>query len=126
MSEHNKELQGEELRESRFGYPRDFAREYMMEMRYNQMTPRQAFRKTAKSSWISEESREWAKARPEMEELLSEISDDELIKRINALTRALEKSIRFGEREDSMSTRSIREGIERLMTELDLRTQPVV
>lgn len=126
MIDGDKELQLSVHLVESLGYPDDFAREFIMEMRYNRKPADEAFRRAARSSWISEQSREWAKARPEYKEkLLSELPDEELITRINAFTRALEIHIRFDEgREDSMTAQSIREDIEKLTNELDRRTQP--
>lgn len=127
MSEFIKELKGQELTEylvSRFGYPEDFAREFVMEMTYNGHRNDEAFRKTAKSSWISEQSREWAEARPEYKRTavdLSSLSDDEIFSRYARLSEVRERALKHNPKCD---VSSLDEPMRRFIDELDRRTQP--
>lgn len=124
MIDGDKELQLSVHLVESLGYPDDFAREFIMEMRYNRKPADEAFRRAARSSWISEESREWAKARPEYKEEkvdLSSLSEDEIFSRYARLSEVRERTLKYN---PNFDVSSLDEPMRRLIDELDRRTQP--
>ena len=124
MIDGDKEIEIRKYLVEGLGYPDDFAREFIMEMRYNRHLSDEAFRRAARSSWISEESREWAKARPEYKEEkvdLSSLSEDEIFSRYARLSEVRERTLKYN---PNFDVSSLDEPMRRLIDELDRRTQP--